>query len=128
MGAGEAGTTRGDHEVTTYLTINELDVEDRYGVPVAWIGEDGDAVAFTENRRRGLAAIHSLGRTDLGGPCAVTGDIQQTWMRFYLPEGGHSDEWVGDFCRPDQDGAIQVVIAEGVSDRASLAFVAREAS
>jgi hypothetical protein len=106
--------------VIKYLTLDEMENDTHNGVPVSWVGDEGDAIAFTDDVQAGEAAILAMARRDLGVECVVTGYVRAMWMRFHVEEGYLSDEWQGELCRESDEGAMRVVRAEGVSDLASL--------
>jgi hypothetical protein len=99
-----------------YLTADQVTgCETHYGVRVFWSGEDGDVVALTADVRRGLAAIHALGRGELRQPVrsAVEGGYDVGYARFWLADDG-SDEWDCEPCGPFDEGALPVVWAAEV--------------
>ena len=101
--------------VGRYLTTDEItNGMDRYhGVPACWIGDDGDAIAFTDDWRRGAAAVHALARHDLKSP--VRGETDVVWAQF--EESPHPDEeWVVRACRAGDPGAVRVVWASELWD------------
>lgn len=100
--------------MTTYLTADQLGYDETYGVQRYWIGEDGDAVAITEDTRRGLAAVHAMARNDLGKP-ATTSRVTKGWARF-TASASDLTEWEGHFCDRADDGALPVVIAHEVGE------------
>jgi hypothetical protein len=94
-----------------YLTAEQITgCETHYGVRVFWSGEDGDVVALTSDVRRGLAAIHALGRHELGQPVAsaVAEGIQLGYARFWIADDG-TDEWDTALCAAGDDGALPIV-------------------
>lgn len=98
-----------------YRALDEISFPDRFhGVPACWVGEDGDAIALTDDLRRGAAAIHALGRQDIGGP--VRADlVGLRWMRFERT-GPNQDDWYAATCRQGDSGAVRVVLATDVHD------------
>jgi hypothetical protein len=99
-----------------YLTADEVTgYETHYDVHVFWSGEDGDAVALTSDVRRGLAAIHALGRRELGQPVAsaVEGGYEAGWARFWIADDG-TDEWDCERCGAFDVGAVPLVWAAEV--------------
>lgn len=99
-----------------YLTADQVTgCETHYGVRVFWSGEDGDAVALTSDVRRGLAAIHALGRRELGQPAssAVEGGYEIGHARFWISDDG-TDEWDCEPCEPADEGAVPLVWAAEV--------------
>jgi hypothetical protein len=103
----------------TYLATDEMDMGTFAGVHAAWIGEDGDAIAFTDDRDAALASVIDMARRDLGHQNILTGEAEQTHMRFHIPEGYQSDEWQGERCASTDDGAHHVVIVREVIDEES---------
>jgi hypothetical protein len=99
-------------------TIDELDFWfSAYGVPVDWVGEDGDAVALTADWRHGAAAIHRLARYSLSCP-ARAHSVEVTHARFRRnwSEGPDYPSWTVSRCEPDDPGAMPVVWAREVID------------
>lgn len=97
----------------SYLAADQVDgCLTFYGVPVFWSGEDGDACALTADVRLGLAAIHALGRIELGQPVAsYPKDGYKTGhARFWIPDDG-TDEWDTAVCDPADVGALPYVLA-----------------
>lgn len=99
-----------------YLTADKVTgCETHYGVRVFWSGEDGDVVALTSDVRRGLAAIHALGRRELGQPMAsaVEGGYEVHYARFWIKDDG-TDEWDCERCARLDEGALPLVWAAEV--------------
>lgn len=99
-----------------YLTAEQVTgCETHYGVRVFWSGEDGDVVALTADVRRGLAALHALGRRELGQPVASTinGGYETGYARFWFSDDG-ADEWDTEPCAAGDEGALPVVWAAEV--------------
>lgn len=109
------GTPVGGPVHPKYLTLEELNCEVSYGVQRVWIGEVGDAVAVTGERRRGLAAIHEMARRDLGSPAGCY-RVETGWARFSVGGPDGDDGWVMDLCQPGDDGALAVVLAREVGE------------
>jgi hypothetical protein len=100
-----------------YLVAGEVTgCETHYGVQVFWSGEDGDVVALTSDVRRGLAAIHALGRGELRQPVSsgVADGYETGHARFWFADDG-TGEWWSERCGPDDEGALPVVWAAEVS-------------
>jgi hypothetical protein len=106
--------------MTEYVMPDKLATAEHLGIKVAWIGEDGDAIAFTDDLETGKAAILELGRVDLGTECGIAADIKLRWLRFEIPEGHAADEWRGEWCKEDDEGAVRIVYAGEVTERANL--------
>lgn len=99
-----------------YLTAVEVTgCETHCGVRVFWAGEDGDAVALTSDVRRGFAAIHALGRGELGQPVAsaVEGGYEVGHARFWVADDG-TGEWDCEPCGAADEGALPLVWAAEV--------------
>lgn len=118
------GCDHGEHRTANcrevsdaYLTVDQLGCDTSYGIARCWVGEDSDAIAVTADRRRGLAAIHAMARSDLGGPVCMD-HAAMVWARFYpLPEEAQGDEigeWVMQPCQDGDVGALRVVYAREV--------------
>lgn len=101
-------------DTITYLTEDELGCNSAFGVPCDWVGEDGDMVAVTADRRRGLAAIHAIARHDLRWPACCTG-VETGWARF-SPGAGDPQEWTFRYCEATDPGALPVVVAFEVGE------------
>lgn len=101
--------------MTIYMSVDELDTDMHEGVRVAWVGEDGDALAFTADLMAGERAVLAMARRDLGGLCASSEPPQGMWMRFHFP--ADSDEWQGERCAESDEGAIPVVRVREVSSQ-----------
>ena len=101
-----------------YLLPHELHIRRTfYGVPVIWVGEDGDtAIALTGDWRLGCAAAHALGRADLGGPVRTWSCcVELRWTRFQPVEELDQD-WEATPVPIGTEGAVQVVWAHELSD------------
>jgi hypothetical protein len=113
-----------------YRALDEVTFPDRFhGVPACWIGEDGDAIALTDDLRRGAAAIHALGRQDVSGPVRAS-TVTLRWARFERT-GPTTADWYARTCRQGESGAVRVVIATDVHDyrpRTLHRFTSKEAT
>ncbi|KZB80502.1 hypothetical protein [Amycolatopsis regifaucium] len=95
-----------------YLAVDDLVCGSYFDIPVAWVGEDGDAVAITADRRRGLAAIHAHARHDLGGPARIVGEVETLLVRFR--ERSDSDSWELVASAPGDAGAMPAIVVHEV--------------
>lgn len=118
--------------MSKYLTEADVAATMRvfYGVPAEWVGEDGDVVALGPMNRRTLAAIHCLGRADVGPvSCDVEDGINEVWARFEATPNDPECPWVVRFCEGSDEGAIRITYAEELSDYTgwrAIAKLARE--
>jgi hypothetical protein len=120
------------HTGTAYLDPDQVGfLEVFYGVPVCWVGEDGDVLALTADWRRGAAAIHRLIRRYSGYPARTAG-LTTTRVRFLpaTPEQ-QTDEVGGQWtylpCAPGDPGGTPAVLALQLSEYQSRAAFPRRA-
>jgi hypothetical protein len=117
-----------------YLSPDALRIGERYGVPVCWVGEDGDMLAVTHDRRRALAAVHRLCRETWGCPAVLRErynretdrterDVDAVWVQFHpgpndeldVGEGG----WWLRHCEPNAPQAVAVTLVGAPRERSS---------
>lgn len=100
-----------------YMTEAEVAATMRmfYGVPVAWVGEEGDAVALGVPSQRAKAAFHRLGRADHQSPMYVAA-IDIMWAWFERTPDDPESEWVMHACDAWTEGAMEVTIAHELTD------------
>ncbi|GLZ34866.1 hypothetical protein Lesp02_70530 [Lentzea sp. NBRC 105346] len=96
-----------------YLTVEQAtaNLPRYYGIPVMWIGERGKGigVAITDDMRRGLAALHAMGRHDLGSPVRIEKYVGPTWLRFQW--FSDPENWYTFDGKPEDPNAVRAVWA-----------------
>lgn len=100
-----------------YTSPDQIPAEEHYNVPVSWIGEDDDIVAFTTDLRRGLAAISRYARLNLRSearphPTIRVGRVTCEMVR--VVDDGDMGEWMVLPCQPGDMVGIPVVWARDV--------------